>query len=420
MNVELVSVGTELLLGDIINTNTAYLSKELANIGINVFKHTTVGDNRGRLLRTFDRAFNSSDTVIVTGGLGPTDDDITKECAAEYFGRDFYLDEYSWQKIQNYVSKYNKNNIITSNNKKQAMIPEGAIIVENFCGTAPGIILEDNGRTIILMPGPPREMKDMFLKSIKPYLESRSNQKFISKYIRFYGIGESLLEDKIKHILENQTNPTVALYAKTGEVLIRVTASGEVVESCEELIDEKIKEIEKIVGEYVYLIGDETVSDSQSELPAVVGHLLIENDLTISIAESLTGGYLTSLLVENSGISKSLQESIVSYSNESKIKNLGVQEKTIADFGVVSEQVAYEMVKGLVEKTNTDIAVSTTGYAEQNFENNLQVGLVYIGIYYKGEIFVKECQFNGDRNRIRDRASKEALNEVRKLILLEV
>lgn len=419
MNVELVSVGTELLLGDIINTNTVYLSKELANIGINVFKHTTVGDNRGRLLRTFDRAFNSSDTVIVTGGLGPTDDDITKECAAEYFGRDFYLDEYSWQKIQNYVSKYNKNNVITSNNKKQAMIPEGAIIVENFCGTAPGIILEDNGRTIILMPGPPREMKDMFLKSIKPYLESRSNQKFISKYIRFYGIGESLLEDKIKHILENQTNPTVALYAKTGEVLIRVTASGEAVESCEELIDEKIKEIEKIVGEYVYLIGDETISDSQSELPAVVGHLLIENDLTISIAESLTGGYLTSLLVENSGISKSLQESIVSYSNESKIKNLGVQEKTIADFGVVSEQVAYEMVKGLVEKTNTDIAVSTTGYAEQNFENNLQVGLVYIGIYYKGEIFVKECQFNGDRNRIRDRASKEALNEVRKLILLE-
>lgn len=412
MNVELVSVGTELLLGDIVNTNTSYLSKELANIGINVFKHTTVGDNKGRLLRTFDRAFNSSDTVIVTGGLGPTDDDITKECAAEYFNKDFYLDEYSWQKIQNYVSKYNKNNVVTSNNKKQAMIPEGATILENFCGTAPGIILEDNGRTIILMPGPPREMKDMFLKSVKPYLEKRSDKKFVSKYIRFYGIGESLLEDKIKHILDTQTNPTVALYAKTGEVLIRVTASGEDDETCQKLINDKIYEIENIVGEYIYLIGDEQISDSQSELNKVVARLLIENDLTISLAESVTGGLITSLLVENSDISSSLKESIVCYSNESKINNLNVNTENIEKYGVVSEQVAYEMAYGLYLKNNSDITVATTGYADG--EN---AGKVYIGVCYKGNTIIKECIFNGDRNRVRDRASKEALNEVRKIIL---
>ncbi|MBF0713799.1 competence/damage-inducible protein A [Gemella sp. GH3] len=413
MNVELVSVGTELLLGDIVNTNTAYLSKELANIGVNVFKHTTVGDNKGRLLRTFDRAFNSSDTVIVTGGLGPTDDDITKECAAEYFNRDFYLDNYSWEKIQDYVLKYSKNNVLTINNKKQAMIPNGAIVLENFCGTAPGIILEDNGRRIILMPGPPREMKDMFIKSVKPYLEKLSEQKFVSKYIRFYGIGESLLEDKIKVILDNQTNPTVALYAKTGEVLIRVTASGKNKEYCDKLVEQKIVELENLVGEYIYLIGDESIAQSQSELPQVVAGLLIDNGLTISLAESLTGGYLTSLLVQNSGISNSLKESIVSYSNISKINNLNVKEETIKSFGVVSEEVAYEMLKGLIEKTDTDIAISTTGYAD----GNIDAGLVYIGVYYKGEISIKKCQFNGDRSRVIDRVSKEALNEVRKIIL---
>lgn len=413
MNVELVSVGTELLLGDIVNTNTAYLSKELANIGINVFKHTTVGDNKGRLLRTFDRAFNSSDTIIVTGGLGPTDDDITKECAAEYFNRDFYLDDYSWEKIKNYVLKYSKNNVLTNNNKKQAMIPNGAIILENFCGTAPGIILEDNGRRIILMPGPPREMKDMFVKSVKPYLEKLSDQKFVSKYIRFYGIGESLLEDKIKVILDNQTNPTVALYAKTGEVLIRVTASGENKEICENLVEQKIVELDNLVGEYIYLIGDETIADSQSELHRVVAGLLIDNDLTISLAESLTGGHITSLLVENAGISNSLKESIVSYSNQSKINSLSVKEETIAKYGVVSSEVAYEMVKGLAQKSKTDIAISTTGYAD----GDIDAGLVYIGLYYQGEIITKKCQFNGDRSRVIDRASKEALNEIRKIIL---
>lgn len=417
MNIELISVGTELLLGDIVNTNTTYLSKELANLGINVFKHTTVGDNKERLLKCFETAFKTCDTVIVTGGLGPTDDDITKECVAKYFNKEFYLDDYTWEKIKKYILSYNKNSVITSNNKKQALIPKDGVILENFCGTAPGIIIEDNNKRIILMPGPPREMKDMFIKSVKPYLEKFSSKKIISKYIRFYGIGESLLEDKLKKILEEQTNPTVALYAKTGEVLIRATASSKNEIEAHNLLNEKIEEIKKIVGEYIYLIGDEDISSSQSELNKLVANILIKNKLKIAIAESITGGNLTSQLVQNSGVSASLIESIICYSNDSKINTLGVNKKIIDNYTAVSKEVAYEMVKNIAKKTNSDIAISTTGYAEHSDAN--KNGVVYIGIYYKEKIYVKECRFNGDRNRIIDIVSKEALNEIRKIILIK-
>ena len=417
MRVELISVGTELLLGDIVNTNTAYLSKELAALGISVYRQTTIGDNSERLLQTLDAAFSENDTVIITGGLGPTDDDITKECAGQYFRRDFYFHEYSWVKILERLTRSGRN-IITDNNKKQAMIPEGAIVLENFCGTAPGIIIEEDNRRIILMPGPPREMKDMFEKSVRPYLQKLSTNKFVSKYVRFYGIGESLLETKIKHILDNQTNPTLALYAKTGEVLLRITASASTFEEAEELITQQLKEIEKLVGEYIYLIGDEDISSSQTELHSVVANLLIENNLTLSIAESLTGGLLTSMLVEKSGISNSLLEGIVCYSNDSKITALGVKEQTLERFGAVSEQTAREMAEGVARRLNSDFAVVTTGIAGPNRDgSNKPVGLVYIGLYSKGKVDVVECLFTGDRELIRTRTCTRALDELRKIIL---
>ncbi|VTX80118.1 competence/damage-inducible protein A [Gemella haemolysans] len=417
MRVELVSVGTELLLGDIVNTNTAYLSKELAALGLGVFRQTTVGDNRERLLKTLESAFLENDTVIITGGLGPTDDDITKECAAEYFGREFYFHEYSWVKILERLTRSGRN-IITENNKKQAMIPEGAIVLENFCGTAPGIIIEENNKRIILLPGPPREMRDMFEKSVKPYLEKFSNKHFISKYVRFYGIGESLLETKIKDIMDNQTNPTLALYAKTGEVLLRITASSEDKNECEQLINEQLKEIEKRVGEYIYLVGDEDISGTQTEMNNVVANLLIENNFTISVAESLTGGKISSMLVEKSGISESFLEGVVCYSNKSKINTLGVNEETLAKFGAVSEEVAKEMALGAAKRLGADFAVATTGIAGPNSdESGKPVGLTYIGIYAQGDISVKECLFTGDRELIRYRTSVEALEEVRKNIL---
>lgn len=417
MRVELVSVGTELLLGDIVNTNTAYLSKELAALGIGVFRQTTVGDNRERLLKTLESAFLENDTVIITGGLGPTDDDITKECAAEYFGREFYFHEYSWVKILERLTRSGRN-IITENNKKQAMIPEGAIVLENYCGTAPGIIIEENNKRIVLLPGPPREMRDMFEKSVKPYLEKFSSKQFISKYVRFYGIGESLLETKIKDIMDNQTNPTLALYAKTGEVLLRITASGDNKEECKDLIRKQLDEIEKRVGEYIYLVGDEDISSTQTEMNTVVANLLIENKFTISIAESLTGGKISSMLVEKSGISEALLEGVVCYSNKSKINTLGVREETLEKFGAVSEEVAKEMVLGVAKRLGADFAVATTGIAGPNSDGGGKpVGLVYIGIYAQGDISVKECLFTGDRELIRYRTSVEALEEVRRNIL---
>ena len=417
MRVELVSVGTELLLGDIVNTNTAYLSKELAALGIGVFRQTTVGDNRERLLKTLESAFLENDTVIITGGLGPTDDDITKECAAEYFGREFYFHEYSWVKILERLTRSGRN-IITENNKKQAMIPEGAIVLENYCGTAPGIIIEENNKRIVLLPGPPREMRDMFEKSVKPYLEKFSSKQFISKYVRFYGIGESLLETKIKDIMDNQTNPTLALYAKTGEVLLRITASGDNKEECEDLTRKQLDEIEKRVGEYIYLVGDEDISSTQTEMNTVVANLLIENKFTIAIAESLTGGKISSMLVEKSGISEAFLEGIVCYSNKSKINTLGVREETLAKFGAVSEEVAKEMALGAAKRLGADFAVVTTGIAGPNSdESGKPVGLAYIGIYAQGDISVKECLFTGDRELIRYRTSVEALEEVRRNIL---
>ena len=417
MRVELVSVGTELLLGDIVNTNTAYLSRELAALGFGVFRQTTVGDNRERLIKTLDSAFLENDTVIITGGLGPTDDDITKECAAEYFGREFYFHEYSWVKILERLTRSGRN-IITENNKKQAMIPEGAIVLENYCGTAPGIIIEENNKRIILLPGPPREMRDMFEKSVKPYLEKFSSKQFISKYVRFYGIGESLLETKIKDIMDNQTNPTLALYAKTGEVLLRITVSGNDRAECEDLIRKQLDEIEKRVGEYIYLVGDEDISSTQTEMNTVVANLLIENKFTISIAESLTGGKISSMLVEKSGISEALLEGVVCYSNKSKIDTLGVREETLEKFGAVSEEVAKEMVLGVAKRLGADFAVATTGIAGPNSDGSGKpVGLVYIGIYAQGDISVKECLFTGDRELIRYRTSVEALEEVRRNIL---
>lgn len=419
MRVELVSVGTELLLGDIVNTNTAYLSKELAALGLGVFRQTTVGDNRERLLKTLESAFNENDTVIITGGLGPTDDDITKECVAEYFGREFYFHEYSWVKILERLTRTGRN-IITENNKKQAMIPEGAIVLENFCGTAPGIIIEENNKRIILMPGPPREMRDMFEKSVKPYLEKYSKKKFISKYVRFYGIGESLLETKIKDIMDRQTNPTLALYAKSGEVLLRITASAEDEIKCENMINKQLEEIESRegVGEYIYLVGNEAISSSQTELHSVVANLLIENNYTISIAESLTGGKIASMLVEKSGISDALLEGIVCYSNKSKITTLGVKEETLERFGAVSKAVACEMALGIAKRLNSDFAIATTGIAGPNSdESGKPIGLVYIAIYAQGKVSISECSFVGDRELIRYRASIEALNETRKNIL---
>lgn len=417
MKVELISCGTELLLGDIINTNAAYLANELANIGVNIYKQTTVGDNPKRLAKALDLAFQEADTVIITGGLGPTDDDLTRDVAAEFMGMPLEFHETVWQEIIDYLMGTNPSYHLAENNRKQAMVPQGAIILHNPIGTAPGLILDKDERRIILMPGPPREMKRMYHEQVEPYLKSQSDQVFVSRYVRFFGIGESLLETQIKDILDQQTNPTMALYAKTAEVLLRVTASGQNEAECLALIETALQPIKDRVGEYIYLIGTTEVSETQTEIHRVLSRTLIENQLTISVAESLTGGEVASLLIEQSGVSSVFKEGIVCYSNESKIKSVGVKETTLNQFGTVSEQVAREMVLGVAQRLGSDVAIATTGLAgPESDESGKPVGLVYVGTYFKGRIDVKEYHFFGDRSLIRDRAAKNALNQLRVMI----
>lgn len=419
MKIDLISVGTELLLGDIVNTNAQYLSKELSAIGINVYRQMTVGDNMDRLLKAFEYLLEDSDMVITTGGLGPTGDDITKEGAAEFFGQEMVLHEPSWEIIEDMCAKFSGDKSkIPMNNKKQAMFPIEAKVLPNSKGTAPGAIFEKDGKKIIVMPGPPREMKAMFTESVLPYLIDQTDLVFKSRYIRLFGIGESALEIKIGDILEKQTNPTVALYAKEGEVLIRLTASANTPKECDLMLDDKLKEVEKICSEYIYMVGDDTIASSQTELDSLVADLLIKNNITIAIAESCTGGMLTSSLVDHSGISQCLLEGCVTYSNEAKVKRLGVSESTLEKYGAVSEQTAIEMARGVAKSLGADIGVSTTGIAGPSGESeDKPAGLVYIGIYKEGKAYAIKKNFTGDRQRVRKRATSEALNQIRKVFI---
>lgn len=414
MKIELISIGTEILLGDIVNTNAAYLSKELANIGCNVYRQTTIGDNNNRLDEAIRYAFSNHDVVITTGGLGPTDDDITKNIVAKYFDEELVYDPMVYEKICLYL----KTDQLSENNTKQAYVFKSGKIIENDCGTAPGLILEKNGKTVIMLPGPPKEMKSMWINCVKQYLMKKSNQVFVSRYVRLYGIGESRLEQLIKPILDVQNNPTLALYAKNSEVLIRITARGENEDSCLALINSKIKELD-IVEEYIYSIEDK--GDDESTLHKKVGEILIESGLTISASESLTGGYLSNLIVDNSGISSCFKGSIIAYSNEIKTKELNVSKEILENYGAVSEKCAYEMVKNTQLKFNTDIALSTTGIAgPSGATEDKPIGLVYIGIYYLGNIEVFKYQFYGNRNLVKERASKEALSIVLKKLKREI
>ena len=418
MNVEIISVGTELLLGDIVNTNAQYISRELAAIGINVYRQMTLGDNIDRLVRSFEIAFERADTVITTGGLGPTGDDITKEAVAKYFGQEMVLDQESWKIIEDMCLRYNvSKDRIPENNIKQAMFPREADIIPNKNGTAPGAVFKKDGKRIIVMPGPPREMKAMFKDAVLPILMDENPDIFLSRYVRFFGIGESGLEIELMDILNSQTNPTVALYAKEGEVLVRVTARAKNEKDCLSLIDKKIEEIKAVSGKYIYMIGDDSISESQSEMERLVGDLLLEKKKTIAVAESCTGGLIASYLVANSGISDSFMEACVTYTNDAKVRRLGVSPQTLDEFGAVSSQTAEEMAMGIAKTAGADIGLSTTGIAGPGGGSEEKpVGLVYIGLYYKGKVTSIKRVFSGDRRKIRERAARTALNEVRQLL----
>ncbi|MBU3197642.1 competence/damage-inducible protein A [Clostridium algidicarnis] len=406
MKAEIIAVGTELLLGDILNTNAQFLSKELAILGIEVYHQTVIGDNGERLLEAFDEAFKRCDVVITSGGLGPTKDDITKEMAAKYFGKELTLNEEELKNIEKYFNKTGKK--MTENNRKQAYFPKDDIILKNNNGTAPGAIMKgENGGVIIVLPGPPKELIPMFKESVVPYLRNTTDSTLYSKVLRLFGIGESTMEDEIKDILESQTNPTVAPYAKELDLILRITSKAKNEEEAKKLIEPLEKQIRQRLPQYIYGENDDT-------LESVVGEKLIKENLTISSAESCTGGMLSARLINVPSISKVFIEGAVTYSNQAKVSRLSVKKETLEKYGAVSKETAIEMAEGIAKTANTDIGISTTGIAgPDGGTNEKPVGLVYIGLYIKGNTLVKELNIKGNREKIRTRATIEALNFLR-------
>jgi len=308
LNCELISVGTEILLGDILNTNARFLSKELAALGISLMYQTTVGDNEERLKAALDTAFTRADTVILTGGLGPTPDDLTKEVCADYFGKKLIMREDILEEIRSYF--LSKGLTMPESNGKQAMVPEDSTVLPNKNGTAPGFIMQQNERKIIILPGPPREMEPMFTEQVVPYLRKFSQAVIKSHTVRTFGIGESAMSERVADLLEN-ANPTVAPYAKDGEALLRITAKAESEEAADELISPLLEDIKARLGCCVYGI------DAQSIEEATVS-LMKERGVTVAFAESCTAGLCAKRITDISGASEVFHCGVVSYSNEIK------------------------------------------------------------------------------------------------------
>lgn len=406
MKAELISIGTELLLGDIVNTNAQFLAKELANLGIDVYHQCVIGDNEERVLLAFKEAFNRCDIIITTGGLGPTQDDLTKELGAKYFNKKMLLHEPSLEWIKKYLAIDDEE--VMEANRNQAYFPEGSIILPNEKGTAPGAIISEKNKTLIILPGPPKEMKAMFTNHVVKYLSSLTGEVIKSKTLRIFGIGESLMAKKVNDIIEGSTNPTVAPYAKEYEVTLRVTAKEENEDKCEELINSKCEEIKDVLGEYIY-------GEGENSLDVVVAKLLCEKKFSISTAESCTGGMIASSLISYPGISEVFKEGAITYSNEAKIKRLGVNEETINKFGAVSKETAREMAQGMARVANTNIAISTTGLAGPSGGTDKKpIGLVYVGVFIKGKTIVEKFNLTGDREAIRRKATMNALNMLRR------
>lgn len=410
MNAEILAVGTEILLGDIVNTNAQYIAQGLAELGIDVFYQTVVGDNPDRMKTAMNIAFERADIIITTGGLGPTGDDLTKEIGAEYFGRKLILDEKALDRIKKFFDKMKRP--MTDNNVKQAMVPVNSTVMYNENGTAPGIIIEDNNKILIMMPGPPREMKPMFSKQVKPYLASKQNHTLVSRTLRIAGVGESAMESMVRDMIDRQSNPTIAPYAKDTESILRITASAKTTEEAEKIIEPIAEEIYRRFGDSVYAEGETSIQET-------VAKILIDKKFTIAVAESCTGGLVAAKLIEYPGISEVLLEGAVTYSNEAKKRRLGVKDETLSAYGAVSAETAAEMAKGIAMTSGADIGVSTTGVAGPGPSEGKPEGLVYVGVYIGGKSYVKELHLAGKRNVIRERAAYSALDFLRRKLILD-
>ena len=406
MTAEIISVGTELLLGNILNTNAQYLSRELAELGITVQRESTIGDNQGRLADFVNEAKNRCDLLVFTGGLGPTADDLTKETVAACYGDTLVFDESEWEKITGYFARSGR--VTTPNNRKQAMVPVKGHKIINHHGTAPGAWFEQEGRCAVLMPGVPSEMKAMWNESVRPLLMKRQNCTLHSVTLRVLG-GESNLEYQVRDLLEN-ANPTAAIYCKTGECEIRITARAASDAVGEKMCREYAKKFYDLLGDAVY---DEDVAGLEETLVRT----LKEKGLTLSTAESCTGGLIAKRMTDLSGVSAVFRGGVVSYATEVKHTVLGVDKALLDEFGAVSEPVARAMAEGARRVLGCDLAVASTGVAGPDpDERGNPVGLVYLALAAPDGTWVRKIQQGLGRERVRHVSASHAFDLTRRYL----
>jgi nicotinamide-nucleotide amidase len=410
LKAEIISVGTELLLGQIVDTDAAYLSRELAALGIDLYHRTTVGDNPQRLREAIGEALERAQLVITSGGLGPTEDDLTKETVAEVLGLPLVLHQPSLERIQRRFAKMARP--MTANNKKQALIPQGATVLPNNHGTAPGIMVEQEDKLVFCLPGPPGELEPMFREQVLPELKKRSHGLITSRVLRVVGMGESQLAEKIGDLLEKQTNPTIAPLAMEGEVTVRLTARAERMEEGEELLKSLEDEIRLRLGDLIY-------GRDGDSLEGVVVKLLEARCESLATAESCTGGLLASRITDVPGSSEVFQLGVVTYSNRAKQELLGVPGEIIAREGAVSPQVAELMAQGIRKLAGSSWGIGITGIAGPGGGSSEKpVGLVYVALAGQTGTWVKELNWPGERRAVKRRTTTFALDLLRRAIVL--
>lgn len=410
MNAEIIAVGSELLLGQITNTNARFISSQLSELGINVFYHTVIGDNAQRLEDAITIAEQRADLIIFSGGLGPTKDDLTKETIARHVNKNLVMDEEALQSIEAYFARGKR--VMTENNKKQALVIEGCDVLVNRHGMAPGMLLAQNNRHYILLPGPPKEMEPMFQFEAKPRLASllHDGGVILSHVLRFYGIGEAELETKIQTILDTQTNPTVAPLASDGEVTLRITAKAATEAQANDLIRLKEQEIQAIVGEFQY-------GENNDSLASKLVEVLLAKNLTIAAAESLTAGLFQSELAEVVGVSDALVGGVVVYNEEMKKQQLNISTQLLAEYGVVSSECAEALAKAVQQKFGSNIGVGLTGAAGPSGHGDAPAGTVWIGLAIDDEpVQTYKLQLSGMRNTNRLRAVKSTCHYLIRLL----
>jgi len=412
MRAELISTGTELLLGQIVNTNAQFIGQRLAKLGIDVFFQTTVGDNETRLREVVKTAMGRADLIIVTGGLGPTSDDLTRETIAGLLGAELVMDVDSLAHIRDFFEI--RGRIMPQINTKQALNISGAVTIPNRIGTAPGSIVEYEGKSIVILPGPPVEMRPMFVETVEEYLRKKTGTDkavIVSRVLKILGMGESMVEERISDLVDKQINPTIAFLAPKGEAYIRLTAKANSDDAAGEIISGVEAEIRNRLGDYIYGTDDDT-------LEGVVAGLLHKHGLTAATAESCTGGLIASRLTEIPGVSENFVCGFITYSNDAKINMLGVSRDTLEKYGAVSEQTALEMAVGARNAGGTDVAVSVTGIAgPAGGTPEKPVGQVYIALAGEDNAFAVKNLFTGDREVIRWQSANVALNILRRYLL---